>query len=60
MQMINECWVWCHDVRQGAELRGFILFDHFKETVHGILDGFGIDKPFYEMAHKGERVAWSA
>jgi len=35
----------------------FILFDHFKETVHWVLDGFGIDKPFNEMSQKGDWVA---
>lgn len=38
------------DFKGKPDLGFFILFDHFKEAVHGLLDRFGIDEPFYDMS----------
>ena len=35
-----------------ADLGRFILLDHFKETVHGVLEGFGIHEPWHDPPYK--------
>lgn len=43
-----------------VDLGGFILLDHFKETVHGVLEGFGIHEPWHNPPYKRGWISWGA
>ena len=51
-------WGRYHDV--DGDLGGFILLDHFKETVHGVLEGFGIHEPWPNPPYKRCWISWGA